>query len=137
MRLVQFWAEDGRRAVAVLDDQDRVHLRNVILGHNLDAEVQIVSGVKATDRVVNTPSLGLLEGQQVKVVQPVAGYQSGPGGQGAVSKEPITASTAAPSGATAAGGPSLPTPPAIANSPSPACCGISRNGGAMPWRCRS
>jgi membrane fusion protein (multidrug efflux system) len=61
--------------VAVLDDQDRVHLRNVILGHNLDTEVQIVSGVKATDKVVGNPSLGLLEGQQVKVVQPVAGYQ--------------------------------------------------------------
>jgi membrane fusion protein, multidrug efflux system len=63
--------------VAVLDDQDRVHLRNVILGHNLDAEVQIVAGLKATDRVVNTPSLGLLEGQQVKIVQPVSGYQPG------------------------------------------------------------
>jgi membrane fusion protein (multidrug efflux system) len=61
--------------VAVLDDQDRVHLRNVILGHNLDTEVQIVSGLKATDKVVGNPSLGLLEGQQVQVVQPVAGYQ--------------------------------------------------------------
>ena len=61
--------------VAVLDDQDRVHLRNVILGHNLDTEVEIVSGVKATDKVVGNPSLGLLEGQQVKVVQPVVGYQ--------------------------------------------------------------
>jgi membrane fusion protein, multidrug efflux system len=103
--------------VAVLDGQDRVHLQNVTLGHNLDTEVQIISGLKATDRVVASPSAGLLEGQQVKVVQPVAGYQSGPGGQGAVSKEPITASTPAPSGATAAGGPSLPTPPAIATEP--------------------
>jgi RND family efflux transporter MFP subunit len=65
--------------VAVVDDQDRVHLRNVILGHNLDTEVQIVSGLKATDKVVSNPSLGLLEGQQVKIVQAVAGYQSGQG----------------------------------------------------------
>jgi membrane fusion protein (multidrug efflux system) len=65
--------------VAVLDGQDRVHLRNVVLGHNLDTEVQIVAGLKATDKVVGNPSLGLLEGQQVKIVQPVSGYQPGQG----------------------------------------------------------
>ena len=65
--------------VAVLDDQDRVHLQNVVLGHNLDTDVQIISGLKATDRIVAQPSLGLLEGQQVKVVQPVPGYQPGRG----------------------------------------------------------
>ncbi len=63
--------------VAVLDDQDRVHLQDIALGHNLDTDVQIVSGLKATDRVVANPSLGLLEGQPVKVVQPVHGYQPG------------------------------------------------------------
>jgi membrane fusion protein (multidrug efflux system) len=61
--------------VAVLDDQDRVHLQNVVLGHNLGTEVQIVSGLQATDKVVGNPSLGLLEGQPVKIVQPVRGYQ--------------------------------------------------------------
>jgi RND family efflux transporter MFP subunit len=65
--------------VAVLDDQDRVHLQNVVLGKNLDTEVQIVSGLKVTDKVVGDPSLGLLEGQQVKIEQPVAGYQPGQG----------------------------------------------------------
>ena len=65
--------------VAVLDDQDRVHLQDVVLGHNLDTDVQIISGLKATDKVVGNPSLGLLEGQQVKIVQPVAGYQPGQG----------------------------------------------------------
>jgi membrane fusion protein (multidrug efflux system) len=65
--------------VAVVDDQDRVHLRDVTLGKNLDTEVQIVSGLKATDKVVGNPSLGLLDGQQVKPVQPVAGYQPGQG----------------------------------------------------------
>jgi RND family efflux transporter MFP subunit len=65
--------------VAVLDERDRVHLQSVVLGHNLDTEVQIVSGLKATDKVVGDPSLGLLEGQQVKIVQPVPGYQPGQG----------------------------------------------------------
>ena len=48
--------------VAVLDGQNRVHLQNVALGHNLDTEVQIISGLKATDRVVASPSAGLLDG---------------------------------------------------------------------------
>jgi membrane fusion protein (multidrug efflux system) len=71
--------------VALLDNQDRVHLQDVILGHNLDTEVQIVSGLKATDKVVGNPSLGLLEGQQVKVVQPVPGYQPSQGSTPVVS----------------------------------------------------
>jgi membrane fusion protein, multidrug efflux system len=65
--------------VAVLDDQDRVHLRNVVLGKNLDTNVEIVAGLKATDKVVASPSLGLLDGQRVKIVQPVPGYQPGQG----------------------------------------------------------
>jgi membrane fusion protein (multidrug efflux system) len=66
--------------VAVLDGQDKVHLQDVVLGHNLDTNVQITSGLRLTDRVVGNPSLGLLDGQQVKVVQPVAGYQPAQGG---------------------------------------------------------
>jgi membrane fusion protein, multidrug efflux system len=65
--------------VAIVDDQNRVHLQDVLLGHNLNTDVQIVSGVKLTDKVVASPSLGLLEGQQVKVVQPVPGYRPGQG----------------------------------------------------------
>ena len=62
---------------AVVDDQNRVHLQDVVLGHNLNTDVQIVSGLKLTDKIVASPSLGLLEGQQVKVVEPVPGYQPG------------------------------------------------------------
>jgi membrane fusion protein, multidrug efflux system len=62
--------------VAVLDDQDHVHLQDVVLGRNLNTEVEIVSGLKPTDRVVANPSLGLLDGQQVKLVQAVQGYQT-------------------------------------------------------------
>jgi RND family efflux transporter MFP subunit len=83
--------------VAVLDDQDRVHLRNVILGKNLDTDVEIVSGLNATDKIVGSPSLGLLEGQQVKIVQPVAGYQPGEGNR------PIPRFAAPPAGPTVPG----------------------------------
>jgi membrane fusion protein (multidrug efflux system) len=88
--------------VAVLDDKDRVHLQDVALGHNLDTDVQIVSGLKATDKVVGNPSLGLLEGQQVKIVQPVAGYQPG---RGSTHAPPLAGS---PAGLTTPGGAASP-----------------------------
>src|SRR5260221_2938006 len=98
--------------VAVLDGQDRVHLQDVVLGRNLNTDVQIVSGLKATDKVVGNPSLGLLDGQQVRIVQPVQGYQpdssskpSGPPqrGQPLTTTEPsATAASPVPSATQAA-----------------------------------
>ena len=61
--------------VALVEPDNRIHLQNVDLGRNLGTDVEILSGLKASDRFVANPSLGLLEGQQVKVVQPVKGYQ--------------------------------------------------------------
>jgi len=63
--------------VALVDGQNHVHLQNVSLGHNLGLDVQIIAGLKADDRIVANPSLGLLEGQQVKVVQAAKGYEPG------------------------------------------------------------
>lgn len=62
--------------VAVLDGQGRVHLQAVTLGRNLGTTVQILAGIKKTDRIVNNPSMGLLEGETVKVVEPVHGYSA-------------------------------------------------------------
>jgi membrane fusion protein (multidrug efflux system) len=62
--------------VAVVDGQNQVHLQDVTLGRNLNTNVEIISGLKPTDQIVGNPSLGLLEGQQVKIVQPVQGYQA-------------------------------------------------------------
>ena len=67
---------DGMQ-VARIDGQNHLHLQDVSLGHNLGLDVQIVAGLKATDKIVANPSLGLLEGQQVKVVQAVKGYEPG------------------------------------------------------------
>lgn len=63
--------------VALIGDGDRVKLQDVGIGRNLGTDVQIVSGLKADDRLVANPSLGLLDDQQVKVVQPVAGADPG------------------------------------------------------------
>jgi membrane fusion protein (multidrug efflux system) len=55
--------------VAILDPQQRVHLRNVTLGENLGETVQITSGLAPSDRLVNNPSAGLLEGARVRPVR--------------------------------------------------------------------
>jgi membrane fusion protein, multidrug efflux system len=65
--------------VAVIEGGNRVRLQNVTLGRNLGLEVQIVAGLKATDTIVANPSVALLDGQQVKVVQAVKGYEPGEG----------------------------------------------------------
>ena len=60
--------------VAIVDAQQRVHLRSVTLGENLGETVQITSGLSAADRLVNNPSAGLLEGAHVRPVSPRPGY---------------------------------------------------------------
>ncbi|HEY2051084.1 MAG TPA: efflux RND transporter periplasmic adaptor subunit [Caulobacteraceae bacterium] len=61
--------------VALVRSDNRIHLQDVTLGRNLGSDVEIRSGLTQSDRFVANPSLGLLEGQQVKIVQPVKGYQ--------------------------------------------------------------
>jgi membrane fusion protein, multidrug efflux system len=64
---------DGAQ-VAIVDTQNRVHLRNVTLGQNLGQTVQVTSGLSPGDKLVNNPPAGLLEGQSVQPVTPAAGY---------------------------------------------------------------
>lgn len=60
--------------VAIVDPANRVHLHDVTLGQNLGQIVQVTSGLKAGDRLVNNPPAGLLEGQSVQPVTPAPGY---------------------------------------------------------------
>jgi RND family efflux transporter MFP subunit len=60
--------------VAIVDARNRVHLRNVTLGQNLGQTVQVTSGLSATDKLVNNPPAGLLDGQSVQPVTPATGY---------------------------------------------------------------
>jgi membrane fusion protein (multidrug efflux system) len=64
---------DGAQA-AIVDAQNRVHLRNVTLGQNLGQTVQVTSGLSPGDKLVNNPPAGLLEGQSVQPVTPATGY---------------------------------------------------------------
>ncbi|BDI28219.1 hypothetical protein CCAX7_002700 [Capsulimonas corticalis] len=54
--------------VAVVDSQMRVHFRNVTLGRDFGAEVEIVSGIGPADRLIANPSDDLKDGGKVNVV---------------------------------------------------------------------
>jgi membrane fusion protein, multidrug efflux system len=62
--------------VATIGVGDVIHLQNVTVGDNLGLDIQVVDGLTATDKIVANPSLGLLDGQKVKVVQATQGYES-------------------------------------------------------------
>jgi RND family efflux transporter MFP subunit len=64
--------------VAIIDAQNRVHLRSVTLGQNLGETVQVTSGLSLGDKLVNNPPAGLLDGQVVRPVTPMPGYASAP-----------------------------------------------------------
>ena len=64
--------------VAVVDANNRVHLRDITLGQNLGQTVQVTSGLTPGDRLVNNPPAGLMDGETVQPVTPVPGYASAP-----------------------------------------------------------
>ncbi|WOD13529.1 efflux RND transporter periplasmic adaptor subunit [Paraburkholderia kirstenboschensis] len=64
---------DQGMQLAVIGSGDRVHLQNVKLGMNLGQNVQVLSGLKSTDRFIANPSAGTLEGEKVQIVSGVPG----------------------------------------------------------------
>lgn len=74
---------------AVIDAANRVHLRDVTLGQNLGQMVQVTSGLSPSDKVVNNPPAGLLDGATVQPVTPVTGYASAPSDPLARSQKPV------------------------------------------------
>ena len=66
--------------VAVVTDDDRAHLTPVTVSQLMDNIVEVAEGVSATDRVVNNPSVALLDGDKVHPVMPASGDEpkSGP-----------------------------------------------------------
>jgi RND family efflux transporter MFP subunit len=64
---------DGAQ-VAIIDGQNRVHLRNVTLGQNLGQTVQVTSGLSPGEKLVNNPPAGILDGQTVQPATPATGY---------------------------------------------------------------
>jgi multidrug efflux pump subunit AcrA (membrane-fusion protein) len=59
--------------VAVVDKNDKVHLRPITIGRDFGATLEILGGLEVSDRVVINPSDSLQEGQPVHVAKPSAG----------------------------------------------------------------
>jgi membrane fusion protein (multidrug efflux system) len=59
--------------VALVGANNTVHLQDVKLGRNLGQTVEIVSGLKPADRLILSPSAGILEGEQVSITTGVPG----------------------------------------------------------------
>lgn len=64
---------DQGMQLAVVSPDDKVHLQSVTLGLNLGQNVQVLSGLKPTDRFMVNPSAGTLEGEKVQIVSGVPG----------------------------------------------------------------
>ncbi|GBQ63970.1 multidrug efflux pump acriflavin resistance protein AcrB/AcrD/AcrF [Ameyamaea chiangmaiensis NBRC 103196] len=60
--------------VGVVDANNIVHYRNIDIGRMADTQTDVLSGISASDRIINNPPADLLEGQKVHVVVPVKGY---------------------------------------------------------------
>ncbi|MFO0699196.1 MAG: efflux RND transporter periplasmic adaptor subunit [Nitrospira sp.] len=60
--------------VAVVTDDETVHLKDIKVARLMDQIVEVAEGLSESDRIINNPSAALLEGNQVRVVTPAAGY---------------------------------------------------------------
>jgi multidrug efflux pump subunit AcrA (membrane-fusion protein) len=60
--------------VAVVTEDDRVHLQPITVSRLLDSAVEVAEGISENDRVVNNPSAALLEGDQVRIATPAPNH---------------------------------------------------------------
>lgn len=78
--------------VAVVTEDDHVHYKQITVSRMLDTAVEVSDGISENDRIINNPSAALLEGDQVRIVTPAAGYNlvtgEGPPAIESGSKEP-------------------------------------------------
>ena len=60
--------------VAIVGPDDKIALRHVTLGRNLDADVEVLQGISPSDRVVNSPPDSLASGDVVQIAgEPAVG----------------------------------------------------------------
>ncbi len=60
--------------LATVDENNHILIKDVQVGRNLGQDVEIISGINPAERVVHTPSAGLVTGQSVRIVLPTPGY---------------------------------------------------------------
>jgi RND family efflux transporter MFP subunit len=87
--------ENGMEVAAIGAD-NTVELRPIKLGRNLGTEVEVVQGLKLSDRLVNSPPDSLATGDKVRIA---GAPQEGAGAEGATSNASGQETAAAPDGA--------------------------------------
>lgn len=60
----------GEPQIAILDAQNKVHLKTVKIGNDMGSQVEIIGGLQDGDIIVINPTEKIREGVQVKVVKP-------------------------------------------------------------------
>jgi RND family efflux transporter MFP subunit len=65
--------------VGTVENGNRAALRNVILGHDLGNEVEVVSGISAADQIIIDPPDSLISGETVRIGAPGAPDNSSSG----------------------------------------------------------
>jgi multidrug efflux pump subunit AcrA (membrane-fusion protein) len=63
--------------VATVDDRSRAKLITIVLGRDFGATVEVVSGLTDADRVIVSPPDSLIDGEEMKVAQPIQQGGSG------------------------------------------------------------
>jgi hypothetical protein len=58
--------------VATVDAQQRARLKQVTIGRDYGAEVEVVDGLQADDQLIMNPQDSLIDDAEVRVVQPAA-----------------------------------------------------------------
>jgi multidrug efflux pump subunit AcrA (membrane-fusion protein) len=56
--------------VATLGADNHAHLVNITMGRDFGTQVEVVAGIKQGDKVIDSPPDSLVEGEEVRVVQP-------------------------------------------------------------------
>jgi RND family efflux transporter MFP subunit len=67
---------EGMQA-ATVENGDQVQLRNVVVGRDFGNEIEVVSGIKASDWVIVNPSDSLVSGEKVRLATTLANENSG------------------------------------------------------------
>lgn len=68
--------QEHNTQVAVVGEDDRVHLKSITVSKLLGPTIEVAAGVSKSDRIINNPSAALLEGDKVRIVTPAPGYEN-------------------------------------------------------------
>lgn len=58
---------EGLRVVTV-DDRDRVHLQVITVGRDWGTQIEVLTGLTAGERILDSPPDSIMENEKVKVV---------------------------------------------------------------------